>query len=169
MKDLKSFIMFFLIAILLCTGIPTTSQAQPGPFQMAVMQGDLEKVKSEIEAGADVNTIWDKRSTPLMYAMYSKNMDVIKLLVEKGADVKLKTEKGGTALTSAAGVGDTIICDFLLKKGAEIETVDNEGKTPLMIAVYNKHINNSMGKTRFCSMDTVLMVIPVNLHSIRPG
>jgi ankyrin repeat protein len=56
----------------------------------AAYNGEIEKVKALIEAGADVNS-WSNlgagKHTPLMFAVYKGHFEISKILIEAGADV----------------------------------------------------------------------------------
>ena len=85
----------------------------------AAMNGRLERVKSLVEKGADVNAAGSFGRTPLMVAASHGHMPVAKFLLEKGADVNAKTKGGGSALKEALrnadGVGDQVSVAKLLK------------------------------------------------------
>ena len=57
------------------------------PIHEAVENGDLVKVKSELEGGCDVNLMDDAFGSPLHYAAMSGYIEIIDLLLINGADV----------------------------------------------------------------------------------
>ena len=57
------------------------------PIHEAVGNGDLIKVKSELEGGCDVNLKDDAFGSPLHYAAMSGYIEIIDLLLINGADV----------------------------------------------------------------------------------
>lgn len=73
-------------------------------FCKLITVGNLNAVKSMIEAGADVNGS-SKGMTPLMYAARYNKGEIVKLLIENGANLKArsttKSSKGYTALKYA--------------------------------------------------------------------
>jgi len=70
-------------------------------LMLAIKANDLEKAKSAIEAGADVNE-GEGSGTMIYWAVFYTNCDMIKLLVEKGAKIDGTTPMFGlTALNFA--------------------------------------------------------------------
>jgi len=68
----------------------------PDIFCKAIIEGDIETVKSMIELGEDVN----KKSlgkTPAIFAARYNKPEILKLLIENGADLSIKCDKGYTA------------------------------------------------------------------------
>ena len=85
----------------------------------AAAEGDIEKVKSLISGGADVNAKDDSGGTPLHNAVIFTQKDVIELLIAKGADVNAKDNQGRTALWWAKQQENDEITALLLKHGAK--------------------------------------------------
>jgi ankyrin repeat protein len=70
----------------------------------AADQGDIERVKSLLESGADVNSwsnLGSHSNTPLMYAVYMGHYEVAKILIEAGADVNAAHSTDHTVLYHA--------------------------------------------------------------------
>ena len=103
----------------------------------AANYGDLDKVKSLLEKGADVNAADERGVTALMNAAYYGHLDIIKLLLEKGADVNAKDVYGYTPLILASGGGNLKAAKLILEYGADIDARDMYGKTACMNAVYS--------------------------------
>jgi len=101
----------------------------------AAMEGDIEKVRSLITEGADVNARDKKRETPLYLAIQSGHTDVAQLLIDKGADVDAKGGRWWTPLHLAARFGHTDIVRVLVDKGANVNAAGGGGWTPLLLAV----------------------------------
>ena len=72
-------------------------------LHQAVTDGNIEAVKRQIAAGADVNAKYVDGWTPLHLAT---TKEVVELLIAKGADVNAKNTNGMTPLHSMAGLGD---------------------------------------------------------------
>lgn len=85
----------------------------------AAASGDIEKIKSLIAGGADVNAKDNNGNAPLHYAVILANKDVIDLLIVNGADVNVKDDQGRTALYWAKEQDNSELIDLLLKYGAK--------------------------------------------------
>jgi len=101
-----------LIVLVLGTVSPAVSALAAGDkndeLLEAIMDGDIERAKSLIDAGADVNARDIDGWTPLMYAALNGHTEIVELLIESGADVNAKGALRGTALLLAAAKGETI-------------------------------------------------------------
>ncbi|ETN77673.1 ankyrin repeat protein [Necator americanus] len=96
------------------------------PVMDAVISGELDQVKSAIEAGHDVNNRDQQKRTPLFVAVEMKRLDICKVLVERGGAV-INANCGpdcNTALHVAVAQGNEEIARYLLSKGAS-KTVCN--------------------------------------------
>jgi ankyrin repeat protein len=99
-------------------------------------EGDIQKVKNLIKAGADVN-IKDKDGwTPLHFAAQAQNASIVLLLIEAGAEIDKSDSNGNTPLTnsvfSCTNDGSTI--EILRKFGADPYKSNNYGQTPVGLA-----------------------------------
>jgi hypothetical protein len=90
-------------------------------FCKLIAKGDIDAVKSMIEAGTDINQK-SVGMTPLMYAARYNRVEIVNLLIAQGADLKTKSNRGFTALEYAemSKANDTykIISDTLNSKTA---------------------------------------------------
>ena len=68
----------------------------------AIRAGDLDAVKSAVEAGADLNALDEKKMPPLGLAALLGKTDIVDYLAEKGADVNRNDGSGFTPLMCAA-------------------------------------------------------------------
>ena len=110
----------------------TTKGAAPiSAIHLAARAGDLAKVKSLIEAGAEVNAKDKGGQTPLFAAALADNDDVAKFLIAKGADVNARDTNGWTPLHGASERGRKGGVELLIAKGADVNAKDSEGGTPL--------------------------------------
>ena len=105
-------------------------------LRSAAMDGNIEMVRSLIEAGTDPNAREKDGWTALMYAAASGSVEVVQLLMDAGADVNADIQKGTTALSEAAYWGRASIVQMLIATGADVNVADIEdGSTPLLKAL----------------------------------
>jgi serine protease inhibitor len=97
----------------------------------AVREGNIQRVRSLITKGADVNVKNNVYCTPLHYAAEYGHLIVAELLIANGADVNAKTINDVTPLHMAARRGYYNVVDLLIEKGADIDTTTKKGQTPL--------------------------------------
>ena len=114
------------------------SQAQPrtaGPtvdIWTAAATGNIEAMKRQLSAAANVKTEGESGVTPLFLAAVFGRVDAAKLLIERGADVKIANgEDGATALHVAAFFCHTETVELLLNRGADINARNQKSETPL--------------------------------------
>ncbi len=109
-------------------------------FIMAASQGDVEKVKYLIQAGANVNASAPSTSqvpagiTPLMLAAAKDHINVAKILLSEGANPNQTDNGGGTAIIYAVWKGHVDIVELLIEYDAEINAKTKDGRTPLKLA-----------------------------------
>jgi outer membrane protein assembly factor BamB len=102
-------------------------------FWNAVRKGDLEKVKTFLAAGIDVNTKNRYGATALSFAADKGYVEIAKLLIEKGADVNVTdTFYKSTPLAWATFNNHPEMVILLLEKGA------NDAGEALGAAISNK-------------------------------
>lgn len=65
-------------------------------FCKAILQGDIDTVRTLIELGEDVNQK-SLDMTPAMFAARYNKAEILELLIENGADLSIKNDKGYTA------------------------------------------------------------------------
>src|SRR5579884_790013 len=110
-----------------------------------VKKGNIRRLKTILDAGADINgTDWQGH-TALIKAASKRNKEMLLFLLEYGADVNIRTpkyhytallellypSKWGPAITEQRAVDMT---RALLEKGADVNAADCEGDTALMYA-----------------------------------
>lgn len=100
----------------------------------AATRGDLPRMKTLLERGADVNADLRFGGRPLTVAAYHGHVEVVRLLLAKEADVDAKDRVGKTALMLAAERRDTPVVKLLLENGADVSAVDKNGRTALIWA-----------------------------------
>ena len=122
----------------------------------AVYENDLDKIKKELVAGADVNSRDKSGLTPLHYAadvvtakflidygadvnsedikyemtpIFFHSIEIIKLLVDNGADINARSKTANTPLIWYAYNGYLEGVKYMVEIGADINAVNNAGST----------------------------------------
>ena len=106
-------------------------------LSQAVVDGDIERVKSEIAAGVDLNSKYTMGWTLLHIAIDHKHADIAQLLIDKGADVNIRDSRGRTPLILAVEKGQKDIVAQLIAKGAKVNEMDSQGNNALSLATKN--------------------------------
>jgi len=91
--------------------------------------GDLEKVKSALKKGANVNFVNANGTTLLMV---SEDKEIIKTLLDAGINVNAKDDFGNTALM--LHINNPEIVKLILQANADVNIKDNKGNNALMRA-----------------------------------
>lgn len=134
MKAIRSVFKFFLIVV------PVISSqylpAQDGSELItAVAYQDLDKVKSLIEDGVDINYQEENYgSTALIMACQYNFVDIARYLIEKGADFNIRMKTGHNALMAAAVISGELV-DLLMSKGADISVKLEDGTSAFTISI----------------------------------
>ncbi len=120
-----------------CIGVQQHSNpAADEGLIMATIQGDLEKAKAALDAGADANYVDTYDNTALIEAVKNGHTKIVRMLIEAGADINYANNKGNTALTLAIISRQADMVRLLLEAGADANHIDNEtGYTPLMVTI----------------------------------
>ncbi|KAF7732115.1 hypothetical protein EC973_006370 [Apophysomyces ossiformis] len=115
-------------------------------------RGDMSRVASLLEAGANPNEVDYAGWTPLHEACLEGHADIVRLLLQKGADVNSEGADSDTPLHDATENSHVEVVKVLLDHGARANAANAKGKTALDIAVDNEDrqieqlIRNSMTK-----------------------
>jgi len=125
-----------ILLLLTPLALNTTFAQQPPSksLHQAVVDGDIDQVKSQISAGTDLNSRNRMSWTPLHTAIRNKQTDIAQLLIEKGADVNAKDNSGRTPLHFAVESGQKAIVETLIAKGADINVMDSRADNALSLA-----------------------------------
>ena len=100
----------------------------------------LERVRSGIEQGLDVNRVDAEGRTALMMAAFEGYSDIVGLLLEHGAEVDKSDSAGRTALMYAASGPFPQTVKLLIQSGADVNHADEvEHWTALMLAAAEGH------------------------------
>lgn len=106
----------------------------------AAEDGDLAKVRSFLDQGADVNAISDRfKVSALHFAAQNGHTEVVELLLSRGSDVNIRAanENGFTPLHAASAQDHVDCARMLLDHGANPNAANNFGVTPVFWAVEN--------------------------------
>lgn len=103
-------------------------------LHMATKIGDVDKVRSLIAKGHDVNGLDKNGTTPLFWAAFVEDLEVARILVEHGADVNYRNPLGPTPLYNALHKRNKELALWLLEQGADPLATDANGITILHIA-----------------------------------
>lgn len=107
-------------------------------LDQAVVDGDIERVKSEIAAGVDINSKNRMGWTLLHIAINKKHTEITKLLLDKGADVNIRDNRGRRPVHLAVETGQKEIVEALIAKGADLNAIDGRAENALTLARKNK-------------------------------
>ncbi|XP_042226238.1 ankyrin-3-like isoform X2 [Homarus americanus] len=106
---------------------------------LASKAGHLDIIKLLLEAGADVNTLDDRKNGLAQYAAKAGKTQLLNLLSTYGIDLTILDEDQGTLLHLAAENGHLDTCNFLLTKGLSLTYLDKVGQTPADRAQRRNH------------------------------
>ncbi len=116
--------------------LPAQEGLSSRDFQVAIKNGDANKVQNYLSSSFVVNLIFeDSEVSPLLHSVIHNQIEIALLLIQSGAYINSYDRDGYTPLHWAALSGFTELTDLLLEYGAEIDALDNAGCTPLILAV----------------------------------
>jgi ankyrin repeat protein len=99
-------------------------------------KGNLQEIAESYKKNPDlINSIDDKKSSPLIIASYRGNTDVAMFLIDKVKDVNYNSGMG-TALMAAVMSGNSAIVEKLIQVKANLNLMDQGGKTALIYATF---------------------------------
>ena len=126
--------------------IDSRKQAELGKQLIEALRGksyndiDVRRVKSLINAQADLNQRDDDGLTALIYAIAADHSEIVKLLLEEEANPSQAGKGGGTPLHEAAFAGYLEIVKLLLEEEANLNQAEENGGTPLHLAADKGHL-----------------------------
>ena len=137
---MKRLIISISVFVLLVSFAANDAHAQrQKPLNQAIVDGDIDEVKSQISAGEDVNSKNRMGWTLLHTAIRNQRTEIAQFLLDKGADVNARDNRGRTPLHFAAETGQKDIVEKLIAKGAEINVMDGQADNALSLARKNNH------------------------------
>jgi ankyrin repeat protein len=86
----------------------------------ATKQGDLEKVRSLLEEGADINAKDQHGQTALMNAAHAGQVELVRLLIENGADLNVTAKHNLSALMLSLITHHVEVARLLIEAGADV-------------------------------------------------
>jgi len=139
-----------LLAVALGLGVPAGAPAQVPPLAAEVLafeglhqaawHGDLQKLKSLIASGANLDARDSRGRTPLHVATFARQREAIRLLAKAGADLDLLEDDRYDAVTIAAVADDVATLSVLLSLGAKAgQTTSRYDGTALIAAAHLGH------------------------------
>jgi ankyrin repeat protein len=114
----------------------TLDEFRRSELHYAARDGDVEKVRGELAAGAEVNAADVNGWTPLHFAAQAQAAPVVQLLLQRGADVHATDAHGNTPLSRAvfAYTNDPATIAALRAAGADPLKKNKHGVSPVSLA-----------------------------------
>ena len=142
---LMSVLTIILFLTLIGFGVVFSNQLPFSKIHYAAYCGDLGIVRSELEAGEDIDAeayTYNRFSsgntdTPLMLASANGKAEVVQLLVDSGAALELESSIGATALHMALTSGSLECVMLLLENGADVNAKSYESSDALWFIACN--------------------------------
>jgi hypothetical protein len=119
----------------------TTAGDTPGSkLVRAAALGRLEEIKTQLSAGAPLDSRDGDGNTMLHAAALKGQLEVAQYLVgQPNIAIDARDKVGSTPLMLAAGAGQVDVVKLLLDKGADYKLQNNDGKSALHGAAANGH------------------------------
>ena len=93
-----------------------------------------------IAAGADVNIVNHKHSTPLHFYCYSNHdIQILRLLINAQANLTIPDERGLTPLLVCCTSGRNDLINVLVEHGVSVNDKDGAGRSAYDIAIFHQH------------------------------
>jgi hypothetical protein len=146
---IRFFLKLFVAPVLVVLTLAFIPEIFPdyGVLYEAILKGDLERLRSLLNRGADPNVryslqsslLWKRRgllgwkNTPLLLVALNYNRtEIAKLLLEYGANPNVTDKFGNTALWHAVPLGEASLVKLLLVNGADpLVVMPGDGSTAL--------------------------------------
>ena len=129
-------------ALLLATGVAADARTDAANSDMhaAVGQGDLDRFKAAVAAGADINTRSTSGSqTAIMGATLRGHKSIVEECLELGADLTIAEQDGYTPMHGAGFQGRPEIAALLITKGKmDPQDTHKDGYQPIHRACWGR-------------------------------
>ena len=119
----------WLIVLCVLSMCVASTQAEAASMSKEAKRGNLDAVRTLIEAGKDIDHRDRSGSTPIYYAAQKGHATVVRLLAEAGADVDADNNFGSTALHVASRGGHVEVIRVLAEFGANLDARNLSGGT----------------------------------------
>ena len=137
------------------------------PWLVALLAGDLTRVKLLRDLGANVNARGFCQAPPLHYAVGGHHPQIVRFLLEIGQDIEQKDKFGATALMCAVEDHDVECVRLLIGAGADVNVESGGGHvlagatTPEMVQLLlgagaNPRYLSQAGHRALCALGPVL-------------
>lgn len=110
----------------LCFSLASFAQ-NSGNLHLAVVNGDLDQIRSLIQAGVEVDATMSGGWTPLMVSAKYGKFNVMETLINADAKVDLTNLEGNTALMVAVTANQIQAVKILLASGANVSKKNRRG------------------------------------------
>lgn len=114
------------LLVLLILGATNLARADE-PLADAARDGNVDALRSQLAAGANVNQRFDIGQSALIIAAQYGHLAAVRTLADKGADLNLRDNNGDTALHLAASYNQRTVVQFLLDTGADPRIKNDAG------------------------------------------
>jgi hypothetical protein len=104
-------------------------------LKKAILDANLEKIKTLIAKGGDVNAVAEDKSRALFVAVAQGDEAFTKILLKKGAKVFFRKKDGNNLLIAAIMSGKASLLELMLKQKIDPNLRCEEGNTPLHFAL----------------------------------
>jgi cytohesin len=130
-------------------------------------RGNIEEVKRLLDAGADINKLYES-DTPLSAAAGEGNTDIVYELILRGAKTRKSFNRNRIPLNLAAARGFLDIAFLLLNNGADVNTRDINNDTPLHAAIRRHYVegNPDISDKNFKEMINLLIERGADVNAI---
>jgi hypothetical protein len=126
---------------------------EPGMYQRALYESDVEAVQAFLDAGMSPKTRLPNTGSPLYVVLFDpracnakqrptrdQTKATVQLLLARGADPNISDDHGNVPLMAAASRGcDRELMKTLLKAGAKVDAKNASGLTPFEFGLMTAH------------------------------
>jgi hypothetical protein len=122
------------LAVVFWNAHSTFAQNEARTLHQAIVDGDIDKVKSLIAKGTDINVTNMLGGTPLHTAISKKQQAIAEFLISKGPDLNARDKQGRTPLFLAVETDQKDIINLLLAKNVDVNVIARGGQNALSLA-----------------------------------